>query len=90
MLLPFCYSLPRNGNTRTPRSPYELLADLLMLCLEGSTRERIARNAGFDAERYIAALLCHGLLVEAGGYLAITSKGKLYIVHYDVIRRMLD
>jgi hypothetical protein len=90
MLLPFCYSLPRNGNLRSPRSPYELLADMLMLCLQGTTRERLARRAGFDVDRYIAVLLCYGLLAEAGGWLVITGKGKLFITHYDVVRRMLD
>ena len=90
MLLPFCYSLPRIGNTRNTRSAYEVLSNMLMLCLDGNTRERLASWAEFDIDRYIGALLAYGLLREAGGWLVVTDKGKLYITHYDVIKRMLD
>ena len=90
MLLPFCYSLPRIGNTRNTRSAYEVLANMLMLCLDGNTRERLASRAEFDIDRYVGVLLTYGLLREAGGWLVVTDKGKLYITHYDVIKRMLD
>ncbi|MGI0040240.1 MAG: hypothetical protein ACREAO_10505 [Nitrososphaera sp.] len=69
---------------------YEVLANMLMLCLDGNTRERLASRAEFDIDRYVGVLLAYGLLREAGEWLVVTDKGKLYITHYDVIKRMLD
>lgn len=90
MLLPFCYSILGIGEDGNTRSAYKAMSNVLLLCLEGNTRARLACRVEFDIDRYISVLLGHGLLSEASRWLVATEKGRLYIAHYDVIIRMLD